>query len=76
MAEHPERAAQLRGLSQADLMAKLDHLRQERWQQRVKVTEGAQLHTHRLREARRQIARIRTVLREQERARPSSGRPT
>ena len=62
------KAQELRGLPAADLKAQVEQLRQELWQQRLKVREGALQQTHQLRAARRQIARIATVLNEQQRA--------
>ena len=56
---------ELRGLGPAELQAQLEKLRQELWDQRVKAKEGALQQTHQLSEARRQIARIQTILREQ-----------
>jgi ribosomal protein L29 len=55
----------LRGMGQADLQAELEKLRRELWDQRVKAKEGALQQTHLLGHARKQIARIRTILREQ-----------
>ena len=72
MAERRVRAKELRELSEADLAAKLQQLRQQLWQQRLKVKEGALQQTHQLVEARRTIARIQTVLRERQRG--ASGR--
>ncbi len=57
---------ELRGQSQTDLNAQLEKLRSELWQQRVKVREGALQQTHLLSAVRRQIARVHTVLREQQ----------
>ena len=65
MAEKPSSVQDLRGMSQADLNAQLEKLRQELWQHRVKIQEGALQQTHLLAAARRQIARVQTVLREQ-----------
>ena len=58
----------LRSLSQADLNMQLDTLRQELWQHRTKVREGSMQQTHLLSRARRQIARIQMLLREQQSA--------
>ena len=65
MAEKPSGAKELRGLGPVELQAQLEKLRQELWEQRVKAKEGALPQTHQLGEARRQIARIHTILREQ-----------
>ena len=62
------KAHELRGLPSADLRAQVQQLRQELWQQRLKVREGSLQQTHELRAARRQIARVATVLNEQQRA--------
>ena len=65
MATKPAGAKALRGLGAADLQAQLDKLRHELWEQRVKAKEGALPQTHLLGAARKQIARIQTILREQ-----------
>ena len=65
MAEKPLGTKELRGLGETELHAQIDKLRQELWEQRVKAKEGALPQTHQLGKARRQIARIRTILREQ-----------
>ena len=62
---------ELRGFSAADLTGQLAKLREELWQQRVKIQEGAQQQTHRRSALRRQIARVLTVLNEQ----PSAAKP-
>ena len=68
MAEKTVKISDLRAMTPADLGARLDQLRQELWQHRIKVKEGSLQQAHLLRFARRQIAQLQTVLREQERA--------
>ncbi len=63
MAEKRLGAKELRGLSAADLQTKLQGLKQDLWQARLKAREGALQQTHQLSAARREIARIMTVLR-------------
>ena len=55
----------LRGMSDADLQTQVTKLRQEIWHERVKLREGAAQQSHQIRRARRQIARILTILKEQ-----------
>jgi large subunit ribosomal protein L29 len=55
----------LRGMSEADLRAQVGKLRQEIWHSRLKLREGAAQQTHQIRQARRQIARILTILKQQ-----------
>ncbi len=66
MADKRPRAKALRALPQADIQAQLTDLRQELWQHRQKTKEGAQPKMHEIHAMRRQIARIHTVLREQQ----------
>ncbi len=66
MAEQVVDAKQLRGWSETDLKAKMVELRRELWQSRVKVASGALQQAHHLRDIRHQIARILTVLNEQQ----------
>ena len=68
MADTRPVAKELRALPEADLNAQLEKLRQELWQQRVKMKEGAQQQTHQGGDMRRQIARVLTVMRERQRA--------
>ena len=63
-AQRPTTAKALRELPREDLLAQLEQLRQELWQHRVKIREGAQQQMHQIPTLRRQIARIHTVLRE------------
>ena len=67
MADKRPRAKELRGLPKADIEAQLTGLQQELWQHRQKTKEGAQPKMHHIPAVRRQIARIHTVLREQQR---------
>ena len=55
----------LRGMNAADLREQVEKLRQDLWQQRVKTEVGATQQHHRRRAARRQIARVLTILNEQ-----------
>ena len=54
----------LRALPDADIQQQLDALRQELWQSRLKAKEGSLQQTHQIPAARRQIARIHTLLAE------------
>ena len=63
MAEKRLRAKELRALSAPDLQVKLQGLRQEIWQAKLKARDGALQQTHHMSAARREIARIMTVLR-------------
>ena len=64
MAEAVVTVKELRGQSEAELAAQLDKLRQEMWQTRMKVRDGALQQHHLLSRARRQVAQIQTILRE------------
>ncbi|MBI2104582.1 MAG: 50S ribosomal protein L29 [Candidatus Omnitrophica bacterium] len=64
MAGKQSTAKALRELPRADLLAELSRLRQELWQHRIKIREGAQQQMHQIPVLRRQIARIHTVLKE------------
>ena len=55
-------AKELRTLPEADLQSQLAKLRQELWQHRGKVREGSLQQTHLVRAAKRDIARLHTVL--------------
>ena len=61
-------AKELRTMSSVELKEQVEGLRQELWQQRLKAREGSLKQTHQLAAARRQIARIHTVLHEPPRA--------
>ena len=50
----------------ADLQAQVQQLRQEMWEHRLKSKEGALQQTHLIRVARRQVARLQTLLREKQ----------
>ena len=63
MAEKRLRADTLRTLPEDELRAQLQTLRREIWDATMKAGRGALQQHHQLREARRQIARILTVLR-------------
>ena len=64
MAERVPRAKDLRTLPEEELRGQLDKLRQALWHDRLKARDGALQQTHRLSMARRQLARIQTVLQE------------
>ena len=66
MAEKRPKAKELRNLPHVDLQAELEKVRAELWHNRLKVREGALPQGHLLRSAKRQIARIQTVLNEQQ----------
>lgn len=68
MATKLPKAKELRALPEPELRAQLDALRQQAWRDQVKVKEGAVQQTHMVRLSRRQIARLQTVLREQQAA--------
>ena len=55
----------LRQMNDADLQAQLGKLRQEIWQGRLKLREGSAQQSHQIRQARRHIARILTILKQQ-----------
>jgi ribosomal protein L29 len=62
------KAADLKALREqpaSELRATADTLRHELWQHRLKAKEGALQQTHLIRIARRQVARIQTLLRQQ-----------
>ena len=65
MAQKRASAKDLRALPPADLREQASKLRQELWQQRVKIKEGAVQQTHQGRIIRRHIARVLTIAREQ-----------
>ncbi len=56
---------ELRGLPATDLQSQIEKLQQEMWQHRLKAREGSLQQTHLLSKARRQIARLRTIQKEQ-----------
>ena len=74
MATTKPKTKELRGLPEAELRSQLQALRQELWELRVKARDGSLQQTHLLLGARRQAARVHTVLREQAAAaeKPSS----
>ena len=72
MAQKQPRPADLRALSAADLIAQREKLRQELWQHRMKLKEGAAQQTHLSRVMRRQIARVETMLKAQPQAQGSA----
>ena len=66
MAVKQPKAKELRTMPADDLRQQIAQLRQELWQQRLKARDGSLQQTHQLSAARRQVARIQTVLREQQ----------
>ena len=70
MATARPKMSELQALPDADLRAQLDGLRQELWQQRIKLHDGALQQTHQLQALRRQIARVQTALRRTQPATP------
>ena len=54
----------LRDMPVSDLQAQLAKLRQELWQNRLKARDGSLQQSHVLSQARRQIARVQTALRQ------------
>ena len=72
MAEKRSTTKELRAQPEGDLRAQLDKLQRELWEHRVKVKDGSLQQTHLLPDMRRQIARIHTILREQQSARQSA----
>ena len=59
-------AKELRGMTAPDLHGQLEKLRRDLWQLRLKAKDGSLQQTHELAAMRRQIARIHTVLNEQQ----------
>ena len=74
MAEQRFDTKTLRAMPTADLVARGDALRRERWEHRLKIAEGSVRQTHRLRLLKRQLARVLTVLREQQAAVGAKGK--
>ena len=68
MAEKRVDTKALRALPATDLVAQVEVLRRQRWEHRLKLGDGSVRQTHRLRLLKRQIARILTVLGEQQAA--------
>lgn len=66
MAEKRSNAKTLRALPATDLAAQRTALRLELWHHRLKAKDGSLQQTHHLGALRRQIARISTILREQQ----------
>ena len=75
MPEKRSSAKELRALPDADLREQAAKLRQELWQQRVKMKEGSSQQTHQGRIVRRQIARVLTIVRQQQ-AKPERTSPS
>ena len=58
--------ATLRQLTPEELQARVAALRQEIWQDRGKMQAGALQQSHRIRQYRRQIARVMTIVKERD----------
>ena len=59
------KVATYREKNNSELMTSISELRKERFALRMKRSQGEDIKTHRLREIRREIAKIMTVLNEQ-----------
>ncbi len=66
MPDKPVRAKELRSMTTSDLQGQLEKLRRDLWQLRLKAKDGSLQQTHELASRRRQIARVHTVLNEQQ----------
>ena len=64
MAKEGASPKELRQLPEGELHTQMDTLRQEIWQNRIKLKQGASQQTHVVRKAKRNIARIQTLLNE------------
>ena len=73
MAEKQVRAEALRSLSSEELDAQLQTLRRQVWEDRVKGSGRSVQHPHRIRQTKRYIARILTVLQGRDTAPQASG---
>ncbi len=60
------KADDLRGMNQAELSKKLDDLYQEQFNLRFQRVAGQMPDTNRLKQVRRDIARVKTILRQRE----------
>lgn len=60
-------------MTEADLQAQLEALRKDMWHSRIKAREGALQQNHLMGAARKQIARIHTVLNQKRRALAAAG---
>lgn len=65
---------ELHTLPDADLQAQLDTLRKELWNHRLKLREGSLQQNHQVASARRQIARLLTVLTARRKAQPTGAK--
>ena len=59
-------AKELRAQTQTDLAAQVETLRRDMWERRQKMQDGSLQQTHHTRLLRRQIARVKTIQREQQ----------
>ena len=66
MAEKVAPVKEWRSLPDAELRTRLLEIRQEMWQHRIKAKSGALQQVHQIGVLRKQIARIQTVIREQQ----------
>ena len=64
MADKPLPTKELRAMPEAELLSHVEKLQQELWQCRLKARDGSLQQTHVIPAARRQLARLRTILRE------------
>ena len=60
------KALEIRGMEPAALMAEIERMRRELLEFRCKVALGEDVRPHRIKEIRREIARMMTILREKE----------
>lgn len=60
------KAVEMRGMESAALLAEIENLRKELLELRCKVALGEDVRPHRVREIRREIARMLTILGEKE----------
>ncbi len=66
MAKKAPTSKELRTQTQTDLAAQVEALRRDMWDRRQKTQDGSLQQTHHARILRRQIARIKTIQREQQ----------
>ena len=70
MANKLPKTKDLRAMPDPEIRNELEKLRQEIWQHRLKTKDGSLQQSHHMGSAKRQIARIQTIL--QERTQPAS----
>ena len=64
MANKLPKAKDLRAMPDSDIRTELEKIRQEIWQYRLKTKDGSLQQSHHVGSAKRQIARIQTILQE------------